>query len=233
MQHSQKQESNAENTEMNAGSEEIGALYKASISGETQPEQRLQETSRTTQEQLTNSNDEFVSCVSDTLTGNSREEETANAPLRVASPLSIQSVSEKEKDLLVAMDCTTLTLVDGTQGQSTSLLAENQDCDVEPRDCHEGGYSAAPVAQNEFSDKEAIANQTQGQVEQSNPTSLLVENSVSGGEVKTVDEGESSAASVPSAEKWSHEAIVAFVKYATCKKGKTESSGEFRAESGV
>ncbi|MDZ8227251.1 MULTISPECIES: hypothetical protein [unclassified Nostoc] len=72
----------------------------------------------------------------------------------------------------------------------------------------------------------AIANQTQEQVEQGNPTSLLVENSVSGGEVKAVDEGESSAVSVPNPEKWLHEAIVAFVKYATCKKGKTESSGE-------
>ncbi|MBD2247991.1 hypothetical protein [Nostoc sp. FACHB-888] len=38
---------------------------------------------------------------------------------------------------------------------------------------------------------------------------LLVENSVSGVEVKAVDEGESSAAPVTSAEKWSHEAIVA------------------------
>jgi hypothetical protein len=62
----------------------------------------------------------------------------------------------------------------------------------------------------------AIANQTQGQAEQSNSAflrdaarTLLIENSVSGVEVKTVDEGESSAAPVPSAEKWSHEAIVA------------------------
>ncbi|QKQ73134.1 hypothetical protein [Nostoc sp. TCL240-02] len=38
---------------------------------------------------------------------------------------------------------------------------------------------------------------------------MLVENSVSGVEIKAVDEGESSAAPVPSAEKWSHEAIVA------------------------
>ncbi|MCC5633621.1 hypothetical protein LC613_39995 [Nostoc sphaeroides CHAB 2801] len=54
-----------------------------------------------------------------------------------------------------------------------------------------------------------IANQTQGQVEQGNPTSLLVENLVSGVEVKPVHEGICSAAPVPSAEKWSHEAIVA------------------------
>ncbi|MEH2087154.1 hypothetical protein [Nostoc sp.] len=38
---------------------------------------------------------------------------------------------------------------------------------------------------------------------------MLVENSVSSVEVKVVDEGEGSAASVTSAEKWSHEAIVA------------------------
>ncbi|MEH1779730.1 MAG: hypothetical protein V7L26_11555 [Nostoc sp.] len=38
---------------------------------------------------------------------------------------------------------------------------------------------------------------------------LMTENSVSGGEVKTVHEGKRSAAPVPSAEKWSHEAIVA------------------------
>jgi hypothetical protein len=38
---------------------------------------------------------------------------------------------------------------------------------------------------------------------------LLVENSVLGVEVKAVDEDESSAPPVPSAEKWSHEAIVA------------------------
>ncbi|MFS0519947.1 hypothetical protein ACEYW6_35365 [Nostoc sp. UIC 10607] len=53
------------------------------------------------------------------------------------------------------------------------------------------------------------ANQTQGQVEQSNSASLLVENSASGVEVKAVDEDESSALPVPNPEKWSHEAIVA------------------------
>jgi hypothetical protein len=55
----------------------------------------------------------------------------------------------------------------------------------------------------------AIANQTQEQVEQDYSATLLVENSVSGVEVKAVDEGESSAAPVPNPEKWSHEAIVA------------------------
>ncbi|MBD2731584.1 hypothetical protein H6G96_36205 [Nostoc sp. FACHB-892] len=77
------------------------------------------------------------------------------------------------------------------------------------RDSHEATCSAAPVAQNEFCLSSAIANQTQGQVEQDYFATLLVENSVSGVEIKTVDEGESSAAPVTSAEKWSHEAIVA------------------------
>ncbi|MEH2294023.1 hypothetical protein [Nostoc sp.] len=156
------------------------------------------------------------SIVSDTLTGNSREEKTAHAPLGVASPQSVEGVSEKEKELPVVTDCTTLALVEAAPSQSTSLLAENQDCGVDPKDRHVraaslrvGTCSAAPLAQNEFCLSLAIANQTQGQVEQGNPTSLLVENSVSGGETKAVNEGESSAAPLTSAEKWSHEAIVA------------------------
>ncbi|MEH1870726.1 hypothetical protein [Nostoc sp.] len=75
--------------------------------------------------------------------------------------------------------------------------------------CHEGTCSAASVAQNKKSLNSAIANQTQGQVEQGYSATLLVKNSVSGVEVKGTHEGESSAAPVPSAEKWSHEAIVA------------------------
>lgn len=79
----------------------------------------------------------------------------------------------------------------------------------EPKDCHEGTSSAAPPAQIEKSSTSAIANQPHGQVEQGYSASLLVENSVSGVEVKTADEDESSAAPVPNPEKWSHEAIVA------------------------
>ena len=142
----EKRESNAEISEKDAGSEEMGALYQASILGKDQSEQGFQEPSRTAQEHLTNSSKEFVRCVSDTLTENSREEETAHAPLGGASPQTVESVSEKEEDLPAAMDCTTLTLVDAAQSQSASLLAENQDCGVEPRDCHEGTCSAAPVA---------------------------------------------------------------------------------------
>ena len=99
-------------------------------------------------------------------------EETAHAPLRGASPQFVQSVSEKEKDLPVAMDCTTLALVDDAPSQSTSLLAENQDCEVEPRDCHEDTGSAAPVAQNEKSLNFAIANQTPKLVEQDHSAML-------------------------------------------------------------
>ncbi|MHC5745811.1 MAG: hypothetical protein ACYTXT_28715 [Nostoc sp.] len=42
-----------------------------------------------------------------------------------------------------------------------------------------------------------------------------------------------SAESVTNAEKWSHEAIVAFVKYATVAYAETQGCGEFWAESGV
>ncbi|BDI20663.1 hypothetical protein ANSO36C_64650 (plasmid) [Nostoc cf. commune SO-36] len=55
----------------------------------------------------------------------------------------------------------------------------------------------------------AIANQTQGLVEQGQSAFLPGENQVSGVEVKAVHEGESSAAPVQNPEKWSHEAIVA------------------------
>ncbi|MCC5661966.1 hypothetical protein LC608_34535 [Nostoc sp. XA010] len=217
-----KRESNAGDSEKDAGSKEMGALYKASISSQSQSEQGFQETSRTAQEQLTNSNDEFVNCVSDTLTEISHCEEAAMpsaasyAPLGVASPQSVEGVSEKEEELPAVTDCTTLALVDDAQSQSASLLAENQNCGVEPRNCHEGTDSAAPVAKNEKSLNSAmpaadvaIANQTQEQVEQGNLTSLLVENSLTDVEIKAVNEGTCSVVSVPNPEKWSHEAIVA------------------------
>ncbi|MEH2002607.1 MAG: hypothetical protein V7L00_28385 [Nostoc sp.] len=114
------------------------------------------------------------------------------------------------------MDCKTLALLDAVQSNAALLLVENQNCGVKATISHEGTCSAAPVAQDEKSLNSAmpaagvaIANQTQGQVEQGNPTSLLVENSVSGVGIKADHEGESSAAPVTSAEKWSHEAIVA------------------------
>ncbi|MHC5761405.1 hypothetical protein [Nostoc sp.] len=205
---SEKQEPNAEISEIDAGCEEMGASYKASISGESQSDKEFQETSRTAQEQLTNSSKEFVSCISDTLNEILQVEETAHAPLGGASPQTVQGVSEKEEELAAVTDCTSLKLVDAAPSQPAPLLAEKQDCSVEARDCHEGICSAASVAQDEKSSTSAIANQTQGQVEHGNSASLLVENSVSGVGVKAVDEGKGSAASVPNPEKWSHEAIV-------------------------
>ncbi|OYE04607.1 hypothetical protein CDG79_12525 [Nostoc sp. 'Peltigera membranacea cyanobiont' 232] len=136
-------------------------------------------------------------------------EEAAIAPLRVASPQSVQGVSENDEDSPTANDYTSLALVEAVPSQPAPLLAENQDCGVEPRDCHGGAFSAAPVAQNEKSLNSAIANQTQRQVEEGYSASLTAENSVSSVEIKSVDQGESSAAPVSSAEKWSHEAIVA------------------------
>ncbi|MHC5748695.1 MAG: hypothetical protein ACYTXT_44060, partial [Nostoc sp.] len=193
---SEKREPNAEISEKDAGCEEMGALYEASILAQSYSEQGFQKPSRTVQEHLTNSTKEFVRCNSDTLTEILHCEETAIAPLGVASPQFLESVSEKEKDLPVAIDCTTLTLVDDAPSQPAPLLAENQDCGVEQKGCHEGGYSAASVAQNEFSSKEAIANQTQGQVEQGESASLSGENQVSGFEPKDCHEGTYSAAPV-------------------------------------
>ncbi|QFS52014.1 hypothetical protein [Nostoc sphaeroides] len=204
-----KREPNAENTEMNAGSEEMGALNQASILGQSESEQGFCEPSRTGQKLLTNSSKEIVRSVSDTLNEILDCEETAHAPLGGASPRSVQGVSEKEEELPAVTECTTLALVEAAPSQSASLFAENQVSGVEAIFPHEGICSAAPVAQNEKSLNSAIANQTPELVKQSNPASLLVENPVSGVEIKAVHEGESSAAPVPSAEKWSHEAIVA------------------------
>ncbi|MEH1814029.1 MAG: hypothetical protein V7K26_15545 [Nostoc sp.] len=262
---SEKEEPNSGDSDKDAGCEEIRALNQASILGKDQSEQGFQETSRTNQEHLTISFEEIVRCISDTLTKISRVEETASAPLGGASPQTVESVSENEEELPVAMDCTSLALVDAVPSQSVSLLAKNLSCSVEPKNCHESTCSAAPVAQNEKSltsaiadqkiepscpsaelmtensvsgvemkaDHEgegsaasvtqnekslnsampaagvAIANQAPELVEQGNSATLLVENSVSGVEVKTVDKGESSAPPVSQTEKWSHEAIVA------------------------
>ncbi|MBD2565633.1 MULTISPECIES: hypothetical protein [Nostoc] len=206
---SEKRESNAGDSEKDAGCEEMGALNQASILGESQSEQGFQKPSRTVQEHLTNSTKEFVRCVSDTLYEISPCEETAHAPLGVASPQFVQGVSELEEKLPAVRDCTTLTLVDAAPSQPAPLLAENQYCGDEATIFHEGTGSAAPVAQDEKSLNSAITNQTQGQVEQSNSASLLAENSVSGEGVKADHEGEGSALPVPQSEKWSHEAIVA------------------------
>lgn len=80
---------------------------------------------------------------------------------------------------------------------------------IQERDCLEDIFSAAPVAENEFSSTQAIPNQ---KIEPSRPSAeLKVENSVSRDEDKANHEGDCSATDAPSAEKWSHEAIVARV----------------------
>ncbi|WP_225912254.1 hypothetical protein [Nostoc flagelliforme] len=139
---------------------------------------------------------------SDAQNKNSREEETAHAPLRGASPSHIESASELE-ELPTAMDCTSLALVEAARSNPASLLAENQDCGVEARFPHEGICSAAPVAENEKSLNSAmpaagvaIANQTQGQAEQSNSTPLSGENQDCGVEPRDCLQGTCSAAPV-------------------------------------
>lgn len=74
---SENQQPNAEKLKPNAGSEEMGALYRASILGKTQSEQGFQETSRSGQEHLTNYSKEIVRWNSETLSGISREQQTA------------------------------------------------------------------------------------------------------------------------------------------------------------
>ncbi|WP_242055922.1 hypothetical protein [Nostoc flagelliforme] len=203
----EKQESNAEISEKDAGFEEIRALNQASILGQSQPQQGFQETSRTTQEHLTNSSNELVRCFSDTPTQNLHEEETAHAPLGGASPQSVQSVSEKGEELPAVTECRSLTLVETAPSQSASMFAENQVSGLEAIFPHEGICSAAPVARNEFSSTSAITDQ---KIEPSCPSAeLMTENSVTGAEMKADHECESSAAPVPNPEKWSHEAIVA------------------------
>lgn len=132
----EKPEPNAEISDKDAGSEEMGALNQASILGKNQSEQGFCETSGTAQEQFTNSSFEFVNCVSDTLTRISHQEETAIAPLKGASPQSVQGMSDIEVDLPTAMNCTTRPRVDVARGESANLEKENQDFGVEPKDSH-------------------------------------------------------------------------------------------------
>lgn len=165
---------------------------------------------------------------SDAPTENSCVEKTAHAPLRGASPQRIESASELE-ELPTAMNCTMLTLVDAAQSQPAPLLAENQDCGVDPEIRHEETCSAALVAKNEEYLNSAIANQTPEFVEQGNSATLLLENSVSGVEIRGDHEGQSSAASVTNAEKWSHEAIIARSKMRPLRMQKlkvAENSGQ-------
>ncbi|MEA5506859.1 hypothetical protein VB735_27925 [Halotia wernerae UHCC 0503] len=190
---SEKQAPNSSNTEMDAAPEEIGALYRASISDQSQSEQGFQKPSRTPQKLLTISSKEIVRSNSSTSYENTRDEATADAPFRGASPQTLESV-EEEKELPTVTDCTSLTLVDAVQGQFAPLLGEKQDCGVEPKDCLEGTYSAAPVPQKEKSCQDVL-------------TSLEAKNSVSGDENEAHHVDQSSAASAPNVEKWSSEVL--------------------------
>ncbi|MEH2039425.1 hypothetical protein [Nostoc sp.] len=77
------------------------------------------------------------------------------------------------------------------------------------------------------------AHQIQGQVEQDYSATLSGENQVFSVEVKGCHEATCSAAPVPNPEKWSHEVIVAFVKYATGGYAETQGCGKFGAESRI
>ena len=82
----------------------------------------------------------------------------------------------------------------------------------------------------------AIANQTQGQVEQGNPTSLLIENSVSGGQMKADHEGESSAAPVAQNEKSLNSAMPAAgvaIANQTQRQAEQSNSASLLAENSV
>ncbi|MBD2491381.1 hypothetical protein [Aulosira sp. FACHB-615] len=225
---STKQESNAENAEVNAGSEEMRCNYTASISDKTQSEQGFQKPSRTVQEHLTNSSVEFVRCVSSTSNKNLCVDETADAPFGGASPQPVESVEEEKeenKELPAVTDCTTLTLVDDVPSQSVSLTEKNQDLGDEPGASYEDHSSAAPVALNLEN-----LNQPKNQAQPSLSASLLekkqelsddaiarhedtvsaasAESNLPAQEPKVHNEGVCAVAADSDPEKWSYEAVV-------------------------
>jgi len=186
---STKQESNAENAEVNAGSEEMRCLNKASISDKTQSEQGFYEPSRTVQEHLTNSSVEFVRCASSTSYENSGVDEAAIAPFEGASPQTVLGVEEKKQELPAVTDCTTLTLVNDVPSQSASLSKKNQDLGDEPGASHEDTFSVA-VADSNFEN----LNQPQEQAQPSLSASLVAKNQNCSDEQRTSHGGTFSAA---------------------------------------
>ncbi|MFN6540697.1 MAG: hypothetical protein RM021_030755 [Nostoc sp. EkiNYC01] len=140
-----------DNTTQGINSAPIGTVRSevgsdsAGVSLETIARLEFQNLSGTFQEHLKNSSKEFLRCDSSTPNENLPVDETAHAPLGGASPQTFEGVEEKEKDLPVAIDCTTLALVDDAPSQPASLSAENQNSGEEVRDCHEGFCSAAPA----------------------------------------------------------------------------------------
>ncbi|MHC5826847.1 MAG: hypothetical protein ACYT04_66005, partial [Nostoc sp.] len=113
-----------------------------------QSEQVFENPSGTPQEHITNSSKELVMCVSSSHYEIPQGEETAHAPFGGASPQIVESKEEIEEELPTATDCTTRRRVDEQESQPASLLVENQDCGVEPRDSYEGeGSAAASIAE--------------------------------------------------------------------------------------
>ncbi len=121
-----------------------GGSDSAGVELEIITEQAFQNLSGTLQEHLKNSSKEFLRCISSTPNEISQGEETAIAPLRGASPQSVEGVEEKEEDLPTATDCTTQRLVDATESQPALPVAEDKDSGVESIISPEGESSAAP-----------------------------------------------------------------------------------------
>ncbi|MEH1808484.1 hypothetical protein [Nostoc sp.] len=138
----QKQQPNSEDKEIDTVPEKMRASNQAPISGQTQSEQAFQEPSRTVHEHITNSSKEFVMCVSSTQNEISQVDETAIAPFGGTSPQLVGMVEENGVESPVAIDCTTLALVDNIQSQPTTFAAENEISSEEVKDCHEEVCSA-------------------------------------------------------------------------------------------
>ncbi|MEA5569239.1 hypothetical protein [Anabaena sp. UHCC 0399] len=183
---STKQQSNAENTDIDAGFLEIDAKILACISEKNQSEQAFQKPSRTTHKHLTNSSVEFVRCVSSTPNEILRVDATADAPFGGASPHTLKSVEEKDEELPTVTDCTTLTLVDVTPSQFASLVGENENLGGEAAISDEDQISAAPVVSGNE------------EVQQHQPTPLLGENEDFGDEATIPQEEQISGAPVAS-----------------------------------
>ncbi|MBD2255701.1 hypothetical protein [Nostoc parmelioides] len=229
---STKQQSSAEILQIDAGSEEMRCKDKASISDKTQSEQGFQKPSRTPQKQLTNSSKEIVSCNSSTQKENSHRDETADAPLRGASPQTLEGVEERE-ELPTVTDCTSLTLVDAVPSQPASLLNKNQDLGVESGTSHEDYISAAPLT----SGFENSVTQSEEPVGQSQSAPLLSENQDLGNEPGTSYEGIGSAPSALEMEtqpdKWSSEAIALRSKARPWRMEKLKMAGLLKENPGL
>ncbi|MCG6137530.1 MAG: hypothetical protein MET45_23335 [Nostoc sp. LLA-1] len=184
---------------------------------------------------------------SSTQNKNTHCEETADAPFGGASPQIVKSV-EEGKELPTVTDCTSLTLVDFVQGESALLKGEKSDCSVEPRDCHEGTFSAAPVAPG----FENSVTQTEEPTQQSQPALLEREKSDLGVDAKITHEGQNSAApatpnfeepknhredvcgvtSDSNPDKWSYEAVVERSKVRPWRMEKLKMAEQLRENPG-